>query len=180
MPSQSILGKRIWHTERSKLVLEQRRSETRTSTSIPRIYADDRGLKHGELTERLIGIFFDIYNELGHGFLESVYEQAFAIELAENGVFFQRQIAVPVWYHDQQVGDFRADLLVEGRVIIELKTGRGIDPGWEKQLLNYLRATEIEVGLLFNFGPEAQFRRYIFENDRKKIRGNRRSSEEKK
>lgn len=63
---------------------------------------------------------------------------------------------------------------------LSLKTGRGIDPGWEKQLLNYLRATEIEVGLLFNFGPEAQFRRYIFENDRKKIRGNRRSSEEKK
>jgi GxxExxY protein len=144
----------------------------RTSTSIPRIYADDRGLKHGELTDKLIGIFFDIYNELGHGFLESVYEQAFSIALAENGIFFRRQIAVPVWYHEQQIGDFRADLMVEGKVIIELKAGRGIDPGWEKQLLNYLRATEIEVGLLFNFGPEAQFRRYIFENDRKKIREN--------
>jgi GxxExxY protein len=66
-----------------------------------------------------------------------------------------------------QVGDFRADLVVDGRVIIELKTGREIDPGWEKQLLNYLCATEIEVGLLFNFGPKAQFRRYVFENDRK-------------
>jgi hypothetical protein len=75
------------------------RSEMRTSTSIPRIYADDRGLKHGELTEKLIGIFFNIYNELGHGFLESVYEQAFSIGLAENGIFFQRQIAVPVWFH---------------------------------------------------------------------------------
>jgi GxxExxY protein len=102
--------------------------------------------------------------------LESIYEQAFAIALAENGTFFQRQIAVPVWYHDRQIGDFRADLLVEGKIIIELKTGRGIDPGWEKQLLDYLRAPEIEVGLLFNFGPEAQFRRYIFENGRKKIR----------
>ena len=152
----------------------------RTSTSIPRIYTDIHRLKHGELTEKLIGIFFNIYNELGHGFLESVYEQAFSIALTEHGIFFQRQISVPVWYHDQQIGDFRADLLVEGKVIIELKAGRGIDPAWEKQLLNYLRATNIEVGLLFNFGPEAQFRRYIFENDRKKIRGNLCSSEEKK
>ncbi len=152
----------------------------RTSTSIPRIYADIHGLKHRELTEKLIGIFFNIYNEFGHGFLESVYEQAFSIALAENGIFFQRQIAVPFWYHDQQIGDFRADLLIEGKVIIELKTGRGIDPAWEKQLLNYLRATDIEVGLLFNFGSEAQFRRYVFENDRKKIRENPRSSEEKK
>ncbi|HKT70088.1 MAG TPA: GxxExxY protein [Terriglobales bacterium] len=152
----------------------------RTSTSIPRMYADDRGLKHGELTNRLIGIFFDIYNELGHGFLESVYEQTFAIALAENDIFFQRQMAVPVWYHERQVGDFRADLLVEGKVIIELKTGRTIEQAWEKQLLNYLRATHIEVGLLFNFGPEAQFRRYIFENDRKKIRANPCLSEERK
>ncbi len=152
----------------------------RTSTSIPRIYADDRGLRHGELTEKIIGIFFSIYNELGHGFLESVYEQAFSIALAENGIFFQRQISVPVWFHGQQIGDFRADLLVEQKVIVELKTGRGIDPAWEKQLLNYLRATEIEVGLLFNFGPEAQFRRYIFENDKKKIRENPCASAEKK
>ncbi|SRR5579862_6027062 len=152
----------------------------RTSTSIPRIYADDRGLRHGELTEKIIGIFFSIYNELGHGFLESVYEQAFSIALAENGIFFQRQVSVPVWFHGRQIGDFRADLLVEQKVIVELKTGRGIDPAWEKQLLNYLRATEIEVGLLFNFGPEAQFRRYIFENDKKKIREDPCLSAEKK
>lgn len=152
----------------------------RTSTSIPRIYADDRGLKHGELTEKLIGMFFSIYNELGHGFLESVYEQAFSIALAENDIFFQRQVAVPVWFHEHKIGEFRADLLVENKVIVELKTGRGVDPAWEKQLLNYLRATGIEVGLLFNFGPEAQFRRYIFENDRKKIRENPSSSEDRK
>ena len=152
----------------------------RASTSIPRIYADDRGLKHGELTEKLIGMFFSIYNELGHGFLESVYEQAFSIALAENDIFFQRQVAVPVWFHEHKIGEFRADLLVENKVIVELKTGRGVDPAWEKQLLNYLRATEIEVGLLFNFGPEAQFRRYIFENDRKKIRENPSSSGDRK
>jgi GxxExxY protein len=142
----------------------------RTTTSIPRIYADQHGLKHHELTERLIGIFYGIYNELGHGFLESVYEQAFSVALAESGTFFQRQIAVPVFFHGQKIGDFRADLLVDGKVIIELKTGREIEPAWEKQLLNYLRATEIEVGMLFNFGPSAQFKRYAFENERKNPR----------
>ena len=140
------------------------------STSVPRIYADQHGLKHADLTEKVIGIFFSIYNELEHGFLESVYEQAFSVALAENGIFFQRQVAVPVWFHRQKIGDFRADLLVDGKVIVELKTGREIDPAWEKQLLNYLRATEIEVGLLLNFGPSAQFRRYVFENERKNPR----------
>ncbi len=143
------------------------------------MYADSRGLKHADLTERLIGIFFSIYNELGHGFLESVYEQAFSVVLAENNIFFQRQFAVPVWFHGQQVGEFRADLLVDGKVIIELKTGRDIEPAWEKQLLNYLRATDIEVGLLFNFGPNAQFKRYAFENARKNPRSPRESAEKK-
>ncbi len=139
-------------------------------TSLPRIYADERGLKHPEITEGLIGIFFDVYNELGHGFLESVYEQAFSISLGERGIFFERQVAVPVWCHGRQIGDFRADIVVEKKVIVELKTGRAIDPAWEKQLLNYLRATEIEVGLLFNFGAEPQFRRFVFDNERKQIR----------
>ena len=137
------------------------------ATSIPRMYADSSGLKHGEVTEKLIGIFFGIYNELGHGFLESVYEEAFSLALAESDVFFQRQTAVPAWFHGHKIGDFRADLLVDGKVIVELKTGRDVDPAWEKQLLNYLRATDIEVGLLFNFGPTAQFRRFVFENERK-------------
>ena len=151
----------------------------RTVTSIPRIYADERGLKHKEVTERLIGIFFNIYNELGHGFLECVYEQAFSVVLAENNIFFERQIAIPVWFHRIQIGEFRADLLVDKKVLIELKTGRDIDSAWEKQLLNYLRATDIEVGLLFNFGPTAQFRRYVFENDKKNPRNPRESAEKK-
>ena len=134
----------------------------RTTTSIPRIYADQHGLKHHDLTEKLIGMFYSIYNELGHGFLESVYEQAFSVALAESGVFFQRQIAVPVWFHGQKIGDFRADLLVDGKVIVELKTGREIEPAWEKQLLNYLRATQIEVGMLFNFGPACSIQALCF------------------
>jgi len=151
----------------------------RTVTSIPRMYADQRGLKHADLTEKLIGIFFNIHNEVGHGFLESVYEQAFSVVLAENNIFFQRQMAVPVWFHGQQIGEFRADLLVDGKVLVELKTGRDIEPAWEKQLLNYLRATDVEAGLLFNFGPNAQFKRYAFENDRKNPRNQRESAEKK-
>ena len=139
-------------------------------TSIPRMHADEHGLKHSELSETLIGIFFSIYNELGHGFRESVYEQAFSIALPEHGIFFQRQFAIPVFFHQQRIGDLRADLLLDGKILLELKTGREIDSFWEKQLLNYLRATEIEVGLLFNFGPQAQFRRYVFENDKKNPR----------
>jgi GxxExxY protein len=139
-------------------------------TSIPRMHADEHGLKHSELFEKLIGIFFSIYNELGHGFLESVYEQAFSVALAEQGIFFQRQMAIPVFFHQQKIGDVRADILVDGKILLELKTGREIDPAWEKQLLNYLRATEVEVGLLFNFGPGAQFKRYVFENEKKNQR----------
>jgi len=151
----------------------------RLTTSIPRIHADQNGLKHRELTEKLIGIFFGIYNELGHGFLESVYETAFSIAFVESGIFFQRQMAVPVWFHGQKIGDFRADLLVDEKVIVELKTGRDIDLAWEKQLLNYLRATRIEVGMLFNFGPSAQFKRYVFENNRKISEDPRESAEKK-
>ena len=99
--------------------------------------------------------------------------------LAENQIFFERQIAVPVWFHRIQIGEFRADLLVEKKVLIELKTGRDIDLAWEKQLLNYLRATDVEVGLLFNFGPTAQFRRYAFANERKNPRDQRSSAEKK-
>jgi GxxExxY protein len=139
------------------------------------MHADTRGLKHGELTEKLIGIFFAIHNELGHGFLECIYEQAFSVLLAEHGIFFERQIAVPVWFHGKQIGEFRVDLLIERKVILELKTGRDIEPASEKQLLNYLRATEIEVGLLLNFGPNAQFRRYVFENEKKNPRNPRES-----
>ena len=149
-----------------------------TLTSLPRIYADERGLKHRDLTEKLIRIFFDIYNELGHGFLESGYQKAFAVSLTESGIFFEQQLAVPVWYHGHQIGDFRADLLVDRKVILELKVGRAVEPAWEKQLLNYLRATDIEVGILFNFGLKPEFRRFVFENERK-IRVHPRSSAEK-
>lgn len=125
-------------------------------------------LKHRELTEKIIGVFYDVYNELGHGFLESVYEHAFAIALGQLGLRVDRQVPVSVWFRGQQIGDFRADLLVDGKVLLELKAGRTIDEAHEKQLLNYLRATDIEVGLLLNFGVKPQFCRLVYENERKK------------
>ena len=127
-------------------------------------------LKHRELTEKIIGAFYDVYNELGHGFLESVYEQALAIALAQAGMKVERQVAAAVWFRGKQIGDFRADMVVDRSVLLELKAARTIDQAHEKQLLNYLRATDIEVGLLLNFGARAQFRRLVYENERKKIR----------
>jgi GxxExxY protein len=134
------------------------------------------GLKHRELTEKIIGAFYEVYDELGHGFLESVYEQALAIALVQAGMKVGRQVAVSVWFRGQQIGDFRADMLVDGKVLLELKEARTIDQAHEKQLLNYLRATDIEVGLLLNFGVRPQFPRLVYENERKKIRVDPRES----
>ena len=128
------------------------------------------GLKHAELTDKIIGVYYDVYNELGYGFLESVYEESMAMALREAGLQAGRQVAVPVLFRGQQVGDFRADLLVEHKVILELKAARTLDRSHEAQLLHYLRATEIEIGLLLNFDEKPQFRRLLFDNERKKIR----------
>ncbi len=105
----------------------------------PLIYADKHGLEHGGLTEKLIGISYDVYNELGHGFLEALYDEAFAIALAEHGIFFQRQLGIPVWFHGRQIGDYRPDFVVDGKVVIELKAVRDLDLDHEKQVINYLR-----------------------------------------
>ena len=130
------------------------------------------GLKHSALTDKIIGAFDDVYNELGYGFLESVYEEALAIARQEAGLRVQRQVSITVWFRGQDVGDFRGDLLIDGAVLLELKAGRTLDKAHEAQLLHYLRATEIEVGLLLNFGEQPQFRRLLFDNERKKIRAN--------
>jgi len=138
--------------------------------------ADGRGLKHKELTEKIIGVFYEVYNELGHGFLESVYEEAMAVALPQAGLKVERQVPLRVTFRGTVIGDFRADLLVESSVLLELKAGRELEPAHEAQLLNYLRATEIEVGLLLNFGPKPQFKRLVFENSRKEIRVDPRES----
>src|SRR5262245_60016890 len=102
--------------------------------------------RHAELTNAIIGIFYEVYNELGHGFLESVYENSLAIALRSKGFEVLQQIAIPVHFRGIQVDGFDADLLVNRLVILELKAARSIDPAYIAQLLNYLKATEIEVG----------------------------------
>jgi GxxExxY protein len=129
-------------------------------------------MKHEEITEKIIGIFYDVYNELGHGFLESVYEQSMAIALREAGQVVQ-QAPITVYFRGQMVGEFRADLMVDDCVLVELKAARAIESAHEAQVMNYLRATRIEIGLLMNFGPKPEFKRFIFDNDRKSRRDTR-------
>jgi GxxExxY protein len=128
-------------------------------------------LKHAGLTEQIIGIFYDVYNELGYGFLECVYEESLVIACQQAGLRTNRQIALPVWFRGHKVGEFRADLLVEDSVLLELKSARSLEPAHEAQLLHYLKSTEVEVGMLLNFGARPKFRRLLFGNERKKIRG---------
>lgn len=128
---------------------------------------DPVGYKHQELTQAIIGAFYEVYNELGHGFLESVYEEAMAMALEQRGIQVNRQHPLPVWFLGRQVGDFRAGLVVADAVIGELEAARTLEPAHEAQLLNYLRASHIEVGLLLNFGQAPKVKRMAFENDKK-------------
>ncbi len=137
---------------------------------------DKHGFKHSEITDKIIRVFFEVYNELGHGFLESVYERSLEIALNSLGLKVCRQIQIPVWFRGQPVGDFTADMLVADCVLLELKAARALDSSHQAQLLNYLGATEIEVGLLLNFGFKPEFKRLIFDNPRKTIRGTPRIS----
>jgi GxxExxY protein len=129
--------------------------------------ADKRSFKHIDLTRKVIGVFFDVYNELGHGFLESVYGKSLQIALVSLGIEAHLKIEVPVTFRGRNVGTFEADMLVEKCLLVELKAVRALDKSHEAQLLNYLRATEIEVGLLLNFGLEPKFKRMAFDNSRK-------------
>ena len=129
--------------------------------------ADQSDFKHGELTRKILGVFYEVYNELGHGFLESVYQEAMVIALRQAGLRVERQIPLKVMFRGEVVGEFRQDIVVERAVILELKAASAIDSVHEAQLLNYLRATALEVGLLLNFGPKPQFKRMAFANERK-------------
>jgi len=121
-----------------------------------------------ELTGKLIKIFYKVYNELGHGFLESVYQNAFLLELAAAGIKAESKKKIIVYYMDKPIGLFEADLLIEGKIIIELKAKESLHPAHEAQLVNYLRATDLEVGLLFNFGRNPEFKRKYFSNRSKR------------
>lgn len=124
--------------------------------------------KYQHITEKIIRAFYNVYNTLGYGFLEKVYENALMIELKSLNLNCERQKQIKVFYRNENVGEYYADIIVENKVIIEIKAAEGIVEEHENQLLNYLKATEIEVGLLLNFGKKPQFKRQIFDNEFKK------------
>ena len=117
---------------------------------------------HSEVTEKIIRCFFKVYNRLGYGFLEKVYENALLIELRKEKLECQPQIPVKVYYDESQVGYYLADIIVDDLIIIEIKAADGLCEQHEAQLTNYLKATDKEVGILLNFGKKAEFRRKVF------------------
>ena len=124
-------------------------------------------LLHEELTNAIIKTFYEVYNELGYGFLEKVYQNSLYLELKNKGYKVEAQKKILVYYKGIEVGEYYADLIVEDKIILELKAADCIIKDFENQILNYLRGTDCEVGLLLNFGKKPEFRRKIFENHRK-------------
>jgi GxxExxY protein len=134
----------------------------------PRMNNDKTNGKHDDLTQKIIGVFYDVYNELGSGFLESVYRESMRMALTQEGLMAQTEVPIPVSFRGELVGIFRADLIVQDVVLIELKACEALAREHESQTLNYLKATAIEVALLMNFGPTPRFKRLIMDNEFKK------------
>lgn len=124
-------------------------------------------LIHGDVTEAIIGCFYDVYNVLGFGYLENVYASALARDLARAGHSVGREVATPVSYKDEVIAHYRIDMVVDGPVIVELKSSRLLPPDCERQVYNYLRAMDFEVGLLLHFGPKPKISRLILTADYK-------------
>lgn len=123
--------------------------------------------KHTEITKQILECFYKVYNKLGYGFLEKVYENALRIELTKHGLEVVQQKPIQVWYENEIIGEYFSDLTVNDLVIVELKATANLSKEHIAQLLNYLKATPYEVGLLLNFGPQPQIERKSFENNRK-------------
>nr|WP_315141320.1 GxxExxY protein [uncultured Flavobacterium sp.] len=122
---------------------------------------------HKELSESILKVFYDVYNELGYGFLEKVYQNAMYLELKSLGFKVEHQRQIKVYYKNEVVGDFFADLLINDVIILELKACDSLVKSHYVQTLNYLKATNIEIGLLLNFGEKPEIKRLIFTNNRK-------------
>lgn len=122
--------------------------------------------KHSEITEKIISAFYKVYNTLGYGFLEKVYENAIFIELQSLGLQVEKQKKIKVFYENKIVGEYFADLAVNEFVIVELKACETLCEEHEFQLINYLKATDIEVGLLLNFGKKPEVKRKVFSNNK--------------
>ncbi|HLY97611.1 MAG TPA: GxxExxY protein [Candidatus Angelobacter sp.] len=127
----------------------------------------DVSYKHSELTQTVIGVFYDVYNELGFGFLESVYRKSLALALREKGREVAEEVSITVIFRGSNVGDFKADLVINQVILLELKTAERIVSAHEAQVLNYLRATSLELGLVLNFGPSPGVRRLLLDNAHK-------------
>jgi len=123
--------------------------------------------KFSELTNNIINCFYKVYNKLGYGFLEKVYENSLNYELESKGLSVESQKPIKVYYREQLVGEYFADLIVDNKIIIELKANKFLSPEDEAQILNYLKATKYEVGLLLNFGKKPEVKRKIFSNEKK-------------
>ena len=123
--------------------------------------------RYTDVTGKIIEAFYTVYNALGYGFLEKVYENAMVIEMRGLGLDVMPQACIDVYYEGIKIGEYHADLLVDGAVLVELKATRVLLPEHEAQLLNYLKATRHEVGLLLNFGPKPQIKRKVYDNARK-------------
>ena len=129
--------------------------------------ADYQDIKHKKLSEKIIKIFYKVYNTLGYGFLEKIYENAMMIEFKRENIPAVPQYAIKVVYQNEVIGEYFADILVDDKVIVEIKASRNLALESEAQLLNYLKATDKEVGLLLNFGPKPEIKRKVFDNLRK-------------
>jgi len=127
----------------------------------------DTKLKHAEITDAILGAYFRVYRNLGHGFLERVYENALVLELRKGGLRVEQQKAMTVTYDGVIVGEYTADIVVNKTIVLELKACRGLAEEHAAQAMNYLKASDLEVGLLLNFGPKPEVRRVLFTNDRK-------------
>lgn len=133
----------------------------------------DPNYKYSELTDTIIAAFYEVYNELGFGFAESVYRNSMRIALEEKGLVVQSEAAIAVFFRGRNVGDFRADLVVNRCILLELKTAERIVAGHEAQAMNYLRGSSLEVALILNFGPRPGQRRLILETARGRARAQR-------
>ena len=123
--------------------------------------------KHSDITDQILGAFYAVYSALGYGFVEDIYIKALMIELKRRGLNVQDKLPIQVHYAGQLVGDYYADLVVNDLVILEIKATKSLAAEHEAQLLNYLKATPYEIGLLLNFGPEPEAKRRTFDNSRK-------------
>lgn len=124
-------------------------------------------LLYKEETDGILGAFYKVYRTLGYGFLERVYQNAMYLELTKRGFSCRAQQPINVYYEGSVVGEYIADLLVNDKIILELKAVSSLSEDHEKQLINYLKATKIELGLLLNFGERSQVKRKIFTNNQK-------------